>query len=87
MTPIHLIGIIDRMDRSDISCGKLVFKRLLLVQKFTTQWYKLSIFCSLHATCLGKLLIDKTCVYTFFATVKLPIKFLKVLSKFHWKII
>ena len=33
MTPIHLIGIIDRMDRSDISCDKLVFKRLLLVQK------------------------------------------------------
>ena len=33
VTPIHLVGIIDRMDRSDIYCGKLVFKRLLLVQK------------------------------------------------------
>ena len=33
MTPIHLVGTIDRVDRYDIYCGKLVFKRLLLEQK------------------------------------------------------
>ena len=31
VTPIQMVGTIDRMDRCDIQCGKLVFKRLSLV--------------------------------------------------------
>ena len=84
VTPLHMVGTIDRKDRCDICCGKLAFKRMSLVPE-AYYWYKLSIFCSLHTTCLNKPMLHATCVYTFFATVKLPIKFLKVLSKFHGK--
>ena len=28
MAPIHAVGTIDRMNRCDIYCGKLVFTRL-----------------------------------------------------------
>ena len=80
MTPLHIVGTIDRMDRCNFYCSKLVFKRLSLVPE-AYHWYKLSIFCSLQATCLDKLMLHATCVYTFFATVK----FLKVLPKFRWK--
>ena len=83
MTP-HIVGTIDRMDRCDICCGKLVFKRLSLVPE-VCYWYELSIFFPLHATCVDQLMLYATCVYTFFATVKLPIKFLKVSSKFKSK--
>ena len=51
MTPVHRVGIIDRMDRCDVNRGKLVLKRMSLVPE-AEYWYKLSIFCSLHATCL-----------------------------------
>ena len=33
MTPLHIVGTIDRMDGSDIYCDKLVFKRLSLLPK------------------------------------------------------
>ena len=74
VTPLHIVDTFARMDRCDIYCGKLVFKRLSLVPE-AYYWYILSIFCYLQATC----------VYTFFATLRLPIKSLKVLSKFHGK--
>ena len=51
VTPVHRVGIIDRMDRCDVNRGKLVLKRMSLVPE-AEYWYKLSIFCSLHATCL-----------------------------------
>ena len=76
MTPLQIVGTMDRMDWCDIYYGKLVSKRMSLVPE-AYYWYKLSIFCSLQAI--------STCVYTFFATIKLPIKVLKVLSKFQWK--
>ena len=84
LTPIHIVGTIDRMCRSDIYFGKLVFKRLSLVPE-AYYWFKLSIFFSLHATCLDQFMPYATCVYTLFKAVKLPKKFLKAFSKFHWK--
>ena len=44
VTPLHIIGTTDRMDRCDIYCGKPVPEAYY--------WYKLSIFYSLQATCL-----------------------------------
>ena len=51
MTPLHMVGTIERKDRSDICCGKLAFKRMSLVPE-AYYWYKLSIFCSLALTSL-----------------------------------
>ena len=51
VTPLHMVGTIDREDRSNIYCGKLAFKRMSLVLE-AYYWYKLSIFCSLHTICL-----------------------------------
>ena len=52
MTPIHRVGITDRTDSCDIYCGRLVFKSFLLVPE-AYLWCKLSVFNSLHATCLN----------------------------------
>ena len=84
MTPLHVVGTIDRMYGCDICCGKLVFKGISLVPE-AYYWYELSIFCSLQATCLDQLILYATYVYIVFANVKLLIQFLKVLSRFHWK--
>ena len=51
MTTIQRVGVIDGTDSCGIYCGKLLFKKLLLVTE-AYYWFKLSIFCSLHATCL-----------------------------------
>ena len=51
MTPLHIVGTIDIMDRCDICCDKLVFKRLSFVLE-AYYWCKLSIICSLQGTCL-----------------------------------
>ena len=52
VTPLQIVGTMDRMDRCDIYYGKLVSKRMSLVPE-AYYWYKLSIFCSLQATCLN----------------------------------
>ena len=52
MTPLQIVGTMDRMDRCDIYYGKLVSKRMSLVPE-AYYWYKLLIFCSLQATCLN----------------------------------
>ena len=51
MTPLHIVGTIDRVNRCDGYCDKLVFKRLSLVPE-AYYWHKLSIFYSLQATSL-----------------------------------
>ena len=50
--PLQIVGTMDRMDWCDIYYGKLVSKRMSLVLE-AYYWYKLSIFCSLQATCLN----------------------------------
>ena len=50
--PLQIVGTMDRMDRCDIYYGKLVSKRMSLVPE-AYYWYKLSIICSLQATCLN----------------------------------
>ena len=62
MTPLHMVGTIERKDRCDICFGKVAFKRKLLVPE--AYWYKLSIFCSLHTICLDWPMLYATCVYT-----------------------
>ena len=52
VNPIHRVGIIDRTDSCDIYHGKLVFKSFSLVPEAHYQ-FKLSVFRSLHATCLN----------------------------------
>ena len=52
VTPPQIVGTMDRMDWCDIYYGKLVSKRMSLVPE-AYYWYKLSIFCSLQATCLN----------------------------------
>ena len=52
VTPLQIVGTMDRMDWCDIYYGKLVSKRKSLVPE-AYYWYKLSIFCSLQATCLN----------------------------------
>ena len=80
MTPLHIVGTIDRVNRCDGYCDKLVFKRLSLVPE-AYYWHNYQSFI------LSRQLPSTSLCYihTFFATVKLPKKFLKVLSKFHWK--
>ena len=48
---VNMVGTIDRKDRSDICCGKLAFKRMSIVPE-AYYWYKLSIFFSLHTSCV-----------------------------------
>ena len=50
--PLQIVGTMDRMDWCDIYYGKLVSKRMSLVPE-AYYWYKLSIICSLQATCLN----------------------------------
>ena len=85
MTPLQIVGTMDRMDRCDIYYGKLVSKRMSLVPE-AYYWYKLSVNFLFSSSNLPQLAYAiSTCVYTFFATIELPIKVLKVLSKFQWK--
>ena len=79
MTPIHLVGIIDRMDRSD--------KRLLLVQK--AYYLVVQIISLLFSPCiLPRLAYDRynLCLY-FFRNCKITNKVFESFVQFHWKII
>ena len=39
MTPIHIVATIDRMDKCENYCGKLIFKRVSLVPE-AYYWFK-----------------------------------------------
>ena len=85
MTPLHIVGTIDRMDRCNICCEKLVFKRLSLVPE-AYYWYKLSIFFFSPGN-LPRLAyaICNLCLY-FFCNCKITNEvFESFFSKFHWK--